>query len=472
MIKKLIVVGGGTAGLISAMILKTRLPLLEIEIIKSDQIGIIGVGEGTTEHFKEFMNVCNISEKELIQKTDATFKYGVMFQDWTSQDYLQFPDLNHRWKIGPYEAYYAYNISHNISFEQMMEKNLWNKRLTPGHSCNQYHFNTFKLNDFLLDKAAGMEIKITEDKIKSVSIKDGIDILQGEKRKYQADFYIDATGFKRLLVSKLGARWESFNLPMNEAIAFQTPDTENYNTWTLAKAMTAGWLWRIPTYGRWGNGYVYDNHYMNKEKAQKEVEKYLGHSITISKHLKFDAGALKQVWIKNCVAIGLSATFAEPLEASSIGTTIQQAFLLSHYLINSQDTDKSMYNEKCNAIFKNTRDFIGIHYLVKRKERFWREVKIKFSDDFNIKLKRWKKKLPMDLDFDQEYVLFRSINFLLVLWGINHFNRKTIKNEFKYYGKKVEQEIIKQIKKNKQYNFLPALSHKSVLENIKGHYVI
>ena len=82
MIKKLIVVGGGTAGLISAMILKTRLPLLEIEIIKSDQIGIIGVGEGTTEHFKEFMNVCNISEKELIQKTDATFKYGVMFQDW------------------------------------------------------------------------------------------------------------------------------------------------------------------------------------------------------------------------------------------------------------------------------------------------------------------------------------------------------------------------------------------------------
>ena len=114
MIKKLIIVGGGTAGLIAAMILKTRLPLLEIEIIKSDQIGIIGVGEGTTEHFKEFMNICGINETELIQKTDATFKYGVMFHDWTPHDYLQFPDINHDWRLGAYQAYYAYHIGHKF----------------------------------------------------------------------------------------------------------------------------------------------------------------------------------------------------------------------------------------------------------------------------------------------------------------------------------------------------------------------
>ena len=472
MIKKLIIVGGGTAGLIAAMILKTRLPLLKIEIIKSDQIGIIGVGEGTTEHFKDFMHICNISQKELIQKTDATFKYGVMFQDWTPRHYLQFPDINHQRRIGFYETYYAYHIGHNISFEKMMEKNIWNNRLTLGHYCNQYHFNTFKLNDFLLTKAKAIGIEITEDKIKSVSIKHGIDILYGEKKEYKADFYIDATGFKRLLISKLGAKWESFNLPMNEAIAFQTPDTENYNAWTLAKAMSAGWLWRIPTYGRWGNGYVYDNHYMDKKRAKKEVEKYLGYSITIGKHIKFNAGALDRPWIKNCVAMGLSATFAEPLEASSIGTTIQQASLLYRYLINTNQQDKDAYNQSCKVIFKNTRDFIAIHYLVRRKEKFWKELQITFSDDFKNQLEGWKTKLPFDQEFGERYILFKSVNFILVLWGINYFDHKAIKNEFKYYGKEVEQRVKEQVKKNIQYNFLPALSHKSMIENIRSQYVI
>ena len=88
MIKKVIVLGGGTAGLIAALILKTRFPVIEIEIIKSDKIGIIGVGEGSTEHIKDFMRVCKITEKELIQHTDATFKYGVMFEGWTKEKYM------------------------------------------------------------------------------------------------------------------------------------------------------------------------------------------------------------------------------------------------------------------------------------------------------------------------------------------------------------------------------------------------
>lgn len=470
MIKKVIVLGGGTAGLIAALILKTRFPVIEIEIIKSDKIGIIGVGEGSTEHIKDFMRVCKITEKELIQHTDATFKYGVMFKDWAPHDYLQFPDINHRHRIGLYEAYYAYHIGHNISCEKMMEKNLWNKRLTSDHYCNQYHFNTFKLNDFLLMKAQARGIKITNDEIKSVSLKKGIDVLHGEKRKYKADFYVDATGFKKLLISKLGAKWGSFNLPMNEAIAFQTPDTENYNTWTLAKAMSAGWLWRIPTYGRWGNGYVYDNHYMDKDRAKKEVEKYLGYSITIGKHIKFEAGALDRPWIKNCAAMGLSATFAEPLEASSIGTTIQQAFLLCHYLINPNQQDKNNYNQSCKAIFKNTRDFIAVHYLIKRKEKFWKELKITFSDDFKNKLEGWKTKLPFDQEFVERYILFRPLNFILVLWGINYFNREAIYNELFHYGKKAESEIQEHIKRNAKLSLTPSLSHKSYLENIRNQH--
>ena len=121
-------------------------------------------------------------------------------------------------------------------------------------------------------------------------------------------------------MSKLGAKWNSYNkyLKMNEAIAFQTEDTDNYNTYTLARAMDYGWMWRIPVYGRWGNGYIFNNEYINAGQAKKEVEKLLGREINVARNIKFDPGSLDRVWIKNCLAVGLSANFVEPLEATSI----------------------------------------------------------------------------------------------------------------------------------------------------------
>ena len=167
-------------------------------------------------------------------------------------------------------------------------------------------------------------------------------------KKYQSDFYIDCTGFKKLLISKLGAKWVSYKkyLPMNEAIAFATKDTKEYPPYTLANAMKAGWMWRIPTQGRWGNGYVFNNKYINAKEAQKECEKYLGHSIKVAKNIKFEAGVLDKVWIGNCVAIGLSSSFIEPLEASSIGISIQQSFLLMHLITNYYKNDIDLYNKK------------------------------------------------------------------------------------------------------------------------------
>ena len=106
-LKKIIIVGGGTAGLTTALILKTRFESVDIEVIKSSQIGIIGVGEGTTEHWSEFMKMCGITQKELIQETDATFKFGVMFKDWTSKPYFHFVDSDQRYTVGQYELYYA-----------------------------------------------------------------------------------------------------------------------------------------------------------------------------------------------------------------------------------------------------------------------------------------------------------------------------------------------------------------------------
>jgi tryptophan halogenase len=346
----ILIVGGGTAGLISALIIKTRFSNLKVDVVKSDNIGIIGVGEGSTEHWKEFMDFCKISLIELIKETDATFKYGIMFEGWTKNLYFHNVTANiNDIKFGQYLAGYAHAIINDLKPKEYTNGHCFINKVLKNDFPNQFHFNTFKLNKFLLKKCSEININIFEDEITKVKIiKNNIDYIESKNKKYKYDFYIDSTGFKKILISKLNCKWNSYKeyLPMNEAIAFPTKDTDEYIPYTLSKAMSSGWMWRIPTFGRWGNGYVFNNNYINAEKAKKECEDYLGYKVEIAKNIKFEAGALDKAWIGNCVAIGLSSSFIEPLEASSIGTSIQQSFLLMHVLINYKQTDIDFYIEK------------------------------------------------------------------------------------------------------------------------------
>lgn len=445
--KTLIILGSGTAGLISALILRQRFDKLKIKIISSKDIGIIGVGEGTTEHWSEFTSFCGINVVDLIKQSDATFKFGVMFKDWSKKDYLQYVSpQSQQLLLAQYNFMWGKIISENIDPLDIHPNNIIKSEINKGEHPHQFHFNTMKLNEYLTHVCKARNIEFEDDIIENVSIKDGKIINLKGNKNHVADFYIDCSGFKRLLINKLEAKWISFReyLPMNEAIAFPTEDTEKYNAWTLAKAMDAGWLWRIPTWKRWGNGYVYNNNYMNAEKAQKEVEKYLNKKIKIFKHIKFDAGKLDRPWISNCCAIGLSANFAEPLEASNIGTTINQAFLLMHYLSNYTKEDINQYNLKCNDIFDNVRDFVLIHYLVKKdSSKFWKELKIKIPESLKDKLKMWKNRLPLGEDFDKNYLLFNQQNFILVLHGIGFFNKEKIKNEYT-----LSNDMLKDLSKN------------------------
>ena len=284
-VKKILIVGGGTAGLISALILQKRFEKIKIHLVKSNKIGIIGVGEGSTEHFGEFINFTGITPKMLIKETDATLKYGVVFENWMKESYFHNVTKGISSLVfGQYLSGYAHSIINNFKPKKYTNGFCLDNMVLSNPFPNQYHFNTFKLNDFLIERCKLAGVKIFEDEIKDVIVKDGkINYLKGEKKKYKYDFYIDSTGFKKLLISKLGAKWNSYKdyLPMNEAIAFPTKDTEEYAPYTLSRAMKAGWMWRIPTYGRWGNGYVFNNNYINKDEAQKECEKYLGHKIKI-----------------------------------------------------------------------------------------------------------------------------------------------------------------------------------------------
>ncbi len=483
-INNITIVGGGTAGYLTALILKSRFAdQLNITIIKSNKIGIIGVGEGSTEHWKNFLDYTGIDDYELIKETDATLKSGIMFKDWSDEDYLHSLTTNlTNLRLAQTQIGYLKLISENVEQKKLNNSLCWENKVDVNFlnkkniiPTNQYHFNTFKLNEFLNKKSLERKINIIEDEIISVSLdeKGFIKNLIGEKKEYNSDFYIDCTGLKRLLISKLGAKWQSYSkyLKMNEAIAFPTKDTEEYNMFTISKAMKCGWLWRIPTFGRWGNGYVFNSDYINADQAKKEAEEYIGHEVEIFKNIKFDAGALDKVWIKNCVAIGLSANFVEPLEATSIGTSIQQAFLLMHNLPNYNESVSNSYNKQVNIIMNNIRDFIILHYITKRQDsNFWKDInKNEIPDSLKENLNKWKCRLPIREDFLQSnYLLFYECNWINVLYGLKLLNIDNLKKDISYLNKEALNRTEIELKNISLYN-PKTIAHKEYLKFIRNN---
>jgi len=443
--KEICVVGGGTAGFVAAMILKKSFPIIKITIIESSKIGTIGVGEGSTEHWKEFIEFMNFNKAEMLTKSDATFKAGIMFRDWSKNHYLQTVEGAYNILASDYPVIYGKLISEGKLPRELVEDESWTgdiywtndtEEILAEFPVAQFHFNTLKLNEFLHEKAEALGIKIVDDIITDVEVDEkGIKSISSEKSTYTADFFIDCTGFKRLLLNKLGAEWQSYSeyLRMKRAIVFQTPDEDKYPMWTLAQAMKYGWMFRIPVWGRKGNGYIFDSDYINAEQAKAEVEEFLGHEIEVRKEIGFDPGAVTNPWIKNCVAIGLSASFVEPLEATSIGTSIQQSFLLSDRLLNYNDVTIEKYNTEIGLVLDDIRDFISLHYVSDRDDSdFWKDQKnVPLPKELEENLSQWKHRLPVSGDFRQSnYKLFDKMHYILVMHGLGLFNQNSIQQQY------------------------------------------
>ena len=481
---KIAVVGGGTAGFVAALILKKTYPSLIIDIIRSTKIGTIGVGEGSTEHWSVFMDYVGIQTAELINECDATFKTGIMFEDWSPKPYLQsVHDPFVADQLGVPIAY-AKLIGENVDPRDLTGDYLWDN-MTPFNKfmeerpndtgVSQYHFNTKKLNDFLTKKAQEMGCTVVDDEITQVVVSEWntVEYIASEKDKYNYDFYIDCTGFAKLLIKEVGAKWQSYSnyLKMKEAIVFPTPEEEEIPLWTLAKAMDAGWMFRIPVQGRKGNGYIFDSDFITAEQAQTEVESYLGHSVEVAKHIKFDPGALDKPWISNVCAIGLSASFVEPLEASSIGTSINQSFLLAQRLINYNQDSIDRYNLEVNAIMDNIRDFIALHYITDRKDtEFWRAVsQITLPESLEKNLRMWKDRMPTtdDMTSYTKKVLFNEYNYAIVMHGLGLFNTKKILQQYECMPEGAKEHVEKSIQHKLQFDRTKTIPHKLMLQLLR-----
>lgn len=481
-INKILIVGGGTAGLISALMLKKHLDC-KVDIVYSKKIGIIGVGEGSTEHFRNFMDFIGITHHDIIKHCDATYKSGILFKDWGARNFLhnvggsftttnsQYPFIYGR-QISKQDYYLT---SSNLLINKIDLKFL-NKEFDPPF--NQFHFNTHKLNDFLSKKAIEMGIDLIDDDITTIEIDSNsgnIKSIFSEKSKYEYDFYIDSTGFKKILINSLGATWCSFEkyLKMKSAITFQTDDEDNYNLWTESTALEYGWLFKIPVWGRHGNGYIFDSNYISYDQAADEIEKRFSKKVEIGKTFSFDPGYLKNPWIKNCCAVGISASFVEPLEATSIGVTIQQTFLLMNKLINYDQKVIDSYNKSFSQILENVRDFIVLHYLGNPniKSIFWNDISsLELPDTLKYNLEIWRNKLPIREDFCNlsGYILFLESNFISVMEGLNLFNVSMIKHEYDSYPRNMKldaDKIISDLKSLDKSNNL--IDHKIFLKTIR-----
>ena len=435
-IQNIIVLGAGSAGLMTAILCKTFLKNLnlDVKIIQSGKAPILGVGEGTTEHIQEFIKHSGIDEEEFVRETKATMKVGVLFKDWLHEGHEYVHSLlSHHAEDVPCDASphhmsmpiggYACFINPEIDTRDELSGFVKGKTY-------QYHFNNFALNDYLRKKCSEFDIEIIDDYITDVEIDENSNIksIKG-KQIHEADFFFDCSGFKRLLISKFNPEFVDYSeqLIVDRALFFPYKTVDNPIPMTLSKAMKYGWFWQAPTQDRTGNGYVYSSKHCTPEMALEEVRS-MGYDLpdTVINNIKeFKSGHIKDCWINNCAAIGIASSFFEPLEAAALSTGVIQTITVLDYLHSYDKKSNSVqrvYNEIFKKFYKNSFDFIRIHYITPRKDTtFWQEYnEKKLPEDLQdrINLYEGRPATWVEHDLPTRFVLYGPLNFMQVLSGL------------------------------------------------------
>ena len=488
---KLVVLGAGTAGLTTALMLREKFSFSTITIIKSKEIGTVGVGEGSTEHWNHFMQYVKINPYELIYKTDATLKVGILFKNWSQEnkEYVHGVGDFRLAANGQPELYhhlYLKNLNRKFplvpGFEEVWYKNLTMVAPPNQIGVNQFHFDTFKLGEFLISKCLEVNINIVDDIVSDVILnKEGeIKELITKNDIISGDLFIDCSGFRRVLSSKIGNKWvpKTKYLPMNRAIAFPTSHNTSgeIEPYTTATALSAGWSWKIPTQERYGNGYVFNTDYISADQALGELNKVLNCNIeNVARDIPFEAGKIDKFWLKNVVSIGLAGSFAEPLEAQSIGFTIIQNIALIDYLdtwhFNKESISKK-YNTDMDIAYDNIISYLQLHYLGDRDDtKFWKDKPFEITDFLKENLPAFKHGI-FERPLFTDYCMFKTPNWYHVMAGLNLMDKKEIRNNLIKNKEKFNFE-------NEEYaNFQNTISyrqnvmnHRDYLKHIKFNYM-
>ncbi len=483
-IKRIAIVGGGNAGWLAANHLGLELsrdPEIEITLIESKDIPVIGVGEGTVPLIRSSLQSFGINEVDLLLQCDATFKTAIKFSNWMSTEKYgkdnfyyhtfdaPFPsgyDVTYYWLGNKTEAYYSkLSVAYYVA-----ERNRSPKRTDSppykGLVNYAYHFDAAKFTTLLADNAKKrFGVRHIYETVKHVELHDDGNVkgFQYDSGGYEEfDFYIDCSGFSSLLFGKtLKVPFidKSDIILTDTALALQVPTNPNEELFPYTKAVAhgAGWVWDIPLTTRRGTGLVYSSQHMSDDEALKEFSKYHGRELENSnvRKISMKAGYREKIWEKNCVTLGLANGFVEPLEATSLFITDFCAGMIAKKIPLHKE-EIPIFAKSCNEIatliWERIFDFIQLHYCIsdRRDTQFWRDVteKVDLSMLLKERLELWKYSIPQRTDFASTFDFFHTESYLSVLYGMDYATRAPAVNE--KVGNFAQQKISEHIVNSKK----------------------
>ena len=465
-VNKVVIVGGGTAGWLTAGILASRFQTqgvngLEIELVESPDVPIIGVGEGTWPSMRSTLQQMGISETEFIKACDVSLKQGSRFDNWVTgqEDYYYHPfslpqsygeqnlALHWQWvrdKISFADAVSAQSV--------ICDRGLAPKQVsTPEYAFHLnygYHLDAGKFAQFLQQHCTEkLGVKHRLDHVEEVIARPNGDIEAvslKEQGRLSGDLFVDCTGFSSLLIGQhyqvplIDVKKTLFN---DTALAVQVPyntDTDPIASHTLSTAQSAGWIWNIGLPTRRGVGYVYSSQFIDDESAERELRDYLLPLVGRAKveelsvrKIPINSGYRQEFWHRNCVAVGLSAGFVEPLEASALVLVEYSAKMIAQQLPQNRDVmaiSAKRFNDKFSAHWSQIIDFLKLHYLLNQQndDGYWQSNRNIESVPSSLQesLTLWRHQAPWLDDAPRFDELFPSASFQYVLYGMGFITKE------------------------------------------------
>lgn len=459
-LEHILIVGGGTAGWMTAALFAHAWGDrgIRISLLESAAIGTIGVGEGSTPKMRRFFERLGVSESEWMPRANATFKCGIRFPAWSTRK-------GYRSYYHPFfseaddetvRAFYQNATIRNRNFDVhahpdafFVSNFLAENRRAPlpdastGYTTDYaYHFDASLIGQFLHEFATERGVQHIVDTVTEVRRQEdgslaGVDTEQ--HGALDADFFVDCTGFAGLLIGKtLGVPFNSYsNILFNDrAVAMPTAldDDGTLPSETVSTAFKCGWAWKIPLTNRFGNGYVYSSTYLDEDAAERELREHLGllDADVEARHLKMRVGRVERSWEKNCLAVGLSQGFIEPLEATALMVvqdtveTFMQRFEQGGFT----DRYRADVNDKINLIFDGVRNYIFMHYKLNSRDDsdYWiaNRENPNVSDDVAAILDVWDKggDLLAELRQQASRLVYSPTSWYCILAGMGRFPRR------------------------------------------------
>jgi tryptophan 7-halogenase len=442
-LRSICIVGGGSAGWMAAAALANATGgSIAVSLVESDEIGTVGVGEATIPPIKSFNAGLGIPEAEFVSATKATFKLGIEFVGWgTEQDRYFHPfgthgadfdrvGLHHYWVRehlrGDPTPFDDYSMCKALAREDRFGPPLDNMRDVRSTHAYAYHFDAGLYARLMRSYAEARGVVRHEGRVTDVA-RDPLTgnvthVVLADGRTVAADFFVDCSGFVGLLIGRtLGTEYEDWThwLPCDRAVAMPSANSGPLTPYTRSTAHATGWQWRIPLQHRQGNGYVYCSRFVSDDEAQALLRTHVeGEPLAEPRLLRFTTGRRRQAWSHNCVSLGLAAGFMEPLESTSlhlIQMGVERLLRLlpdrHHDPLNAEE-----FNRATVAEWERIRDFLILHYHANtRPEPFWQAcAEMRIPDELAYKMKHFIADARLVSPHDE---LFRNPSWLAVYLG-------------------------------------------------------